>query len=99
MVCSFYMNQLFTLIPIALLIRIVASVAEALRHHGIVGTLACLVALSTARGREVKLQQHVRALGPASPASKVTLPLPEIVSVCQHYIYVAEHSSWCSVTG
>ena len=85
MVCSFYMNQLFTLIPIALLIRIVASVAETLMHHGIVGTLACLVALSTARGREVKLQQHVRALGPASPASKVTLPLPEIVSVCQHY--------------
>ena len=85
MVCSFYMNQLFTLIPIALLIRIVASVAETLMHHGIVGTLACLVALSTARGREVKLQQRVRALGPASPASKVTLPLPEIVSVCQHY--------------
>ena len=95
MVCSFYMNQLFTLIPIALLIRIVASVAEALRHHGIVGTLACLVALSTTRGREVKLQQHVRALGPASPASKVTLPLPEIVSVCQHYMSLSTTHVTC----
>ena len=56
MVCSFYVNQLFTLIPIALLIRIVASVAETLMHHGIVVTLACLVALPTARGREGKLQ-------------------------------------------
>ena len=33
-----------------------------------------------------RLQQHVRALSPPSPASKVTLPLPGYVSVCQHYI-------------
>ena len=33
-----------------------------------------------------RLQQHVRTLRPPSPASKVTLPLPGYVSVCQHYI-------------
>ena len=33
-----------------------------------------------------RLQQHVRTLSPPSPASKVTLPLPGYVSVCQHYI-------------
>ena len=39
------------------------------------------------------MQQHVRALGPASPAPKVTLPLPEIVSVCQHYTSLSEHNT------
>ena len=33
-----------------------------------------------------RLQQRVMALSPPSPASKVTLPLPGVVSVCQHLI-------------
>ena len=48
-----------------------------------------------------RLQQHVRTLSPPSPASKVTLPLPGYVSVCQHYIteYCIDHEKRDPITG